>query len=785
MKIKNKKGIRIIIILFSSLFLAVGIFILFISPITKYFIEKYDKQWTGREITMDLAYVNPFTGFVYFKNLIIHEAEVDSIFFSAKGVNIKFNLWKLFSNTYEISELTLNKPHGIIIQNNEIFNFTDLIERFTPNNIDTTIAGFHFNILKLKVNDGEFHFRENQIPVNYFIKNVSFESTGKRWDTDTISGKFSFVSGIGNGDVKGKFTINLKNDDYSYDVVVHKYDLNIIEQYLQDLTNYGTFSANVDANINASGNFRDQRDVTIKGVIDVNDFHFGKSPDDDYVAFDKFSMSINDLSPLKGVYLFDSVSLNRPYFKYELYDNSDNIETMFGEKGANVSVVAADHNRFNLIIEIARYVKVIVRNFFQSYYKINRLVINNGDLKFNDYSLNELFSIDINPLNFIADSIDKNDNRVQAYLSASLQPFGNGTMALNINPNDTGDFDMKYHIQNIPAAMFNPYLIWYTSYPLDRGEIELSGTWKVRNGEIRSNNHLLVIDPRVTKRIKNKNTSWLPLPLAFSFVRDYGNVIDYEIPISGKLKDPNFHLKDVVSDILKNIFVKPVTTPYRMEVKKIEREIEKSLVFQWATNQKVLTSDQENFTEKMADFLKDNSEASILVHPIQYATKEKEYILFYEAKKKYILSLKKKGDIAFTESDSGKVNVLSIKDSSFMHYVNKHVGDTLLFTMQDKCRKLISATIVNTYFNELNLARKNAFILYFKNKGVQNRIKFAPVENTIPYNGFSVYKIEYQGELPESLTKAYEKLYDLNEQAPRKKYDRKRRDPKDLTKKIH
>ena len=30
--------------------------------------------------------------------------------------------------------------------------------------------------------------------------------------------------------------------------------------------------------------------------------------------------------------------------------------------------------------------------------------------------------------------------------------------------------------------MFNPYLITYTSFPLDRGTIELNGTWNVRNG---------------------------------------------------------------------------------------------------------------------------------------------------------------------------------------------------------------------------------------------------------------------------------------------------------------
>ena len=47
------------------------------------------------------------------------------------------------------------------------------------------------------------------------------------------------------------------------------------------------------------------------------------------------------------------------------------------------------------------------------------------------------------------------------------------------------------------------------------------------------------------------------MPLIMTFIRERGNVIDYEIPITGNLKDPKFHLSDVIFDLLGNIFVKP------------------------------------------------------------------------------------------------------------------------------------------------------------------------------------------------------------------------------------
>jgi hypothetical protein len=775
MKIANTKLKKIIIISICAILFAVGMVIAFISPITKYVVEKYDKKWTGRKITMDWAYVNPFTGYIYFSNLKIHELKSDSVFFSSKSLSANFSMRKMFFKTYEITQVTLDHPTGIIIQNKTDLNFVDLIKKFTPAKTDTTLSGVHFSILKIKIKNGEFHYRENQIPINYFIKEVNYEGTGNRWDADTIAGTFSFKSGIGKGDMRGDFTINLKTDDYRYAVVIHKFDLNIIAQYLKDLTNYGSFSASLDADMKATGNFNNKEDVTAKGMLAINDFHFGKNPDDDYMSFDKFVMTINEMSPLKRIYLYDSVSLSHPYFKYELYDKSDNLETMFGKGGANVYAVAADHDRFNLIIEIARYVKVMARNFFQSYYKINRVAIYNGDLKFNDFSLGEKFSTSLTPLFVIADSIDKNHKRVDISFQSGIKPFGNATVAVSLNPKDTGDFDMQYHFQKLPAAMFNPYLISYTSFPLDRGTIELKGNWAVRKGEIQSVNHLLVIDPRVTKRIKNKNTAWLPLPLIFSFVREYGNVIDYEIPITGSLKNPKFHLKDVLTDVLANIFVKPVTTPYRMEVKNLENEIEKSLTLKWTMQQTVLSIEQEKFANKMSDFLADNPEAFITVYPVQYAVKEKEYILFFEAKKKYFMSLKEKDAESFSEDDSGKVNTMSVKDSLFIRYVNKHVSDTTLFTMQDKCSNLVGTTLVNTRFKQLNTDRESAFRFCFLKNNMQNRVQIQAAENTIPYNGFSFYKIEYKGQLPKSLTKAYEKLQELNDEAPRKKYEREQK----------
>ena len=60
----------------------VVLLILVASPVTKYLVEKYDVEYTGREITIGRAFVNPIAGYFSLRNLTLYEADIDTAFFS-------------------------------------------------------------------------------------------------------------------------------------------------------------------------------------------------------------------------------------------------------------------------------------------------------------------------------------------------------------------------------------------------------------------------------------------------------------------------------------------------------------------------------------------------------------------------------------------------------------------------------------------------------------------------------------------------------------------------------
>ncbi|MFN6946945.1 MAG: hypothetical protein ACK4ND_18520, partial [Cytophagaceae bacterium] len=70
--------------------------------------------------------------------------------------------------------------------------------------------------------------------------------------------------------------------------------------------------------------------------------------------------------------------------------------------------------------------------------------------------------------------------------------------------------------------------------------------------------------------------------------------------------------------------------------------------------------------------------------------------------------------------------------------------------------------------------RENILMFYFKEKEVEKQVKIFVSTNVVPYNGFSFYKMEYLGELPKSLIKAYQKMNEFNDTSPRKEFKEER-----------
>jgi len=161
----KKITVRILIILAGILVLLT----LVASPLTKYLVQKYDEKFTGREITLGRAIVNPLAGSVGLRNFKIHESESDTIFFSAAKFSANISILKLINGVYDISSIQLNRPEIRIVKDDSIFNFNDLIEKFLAGKDTLEEKILKLNIRNIKLNDGTVFYIERDIPADTFL----------------------------------------------------------------------------------------------------------------------------------------------------------------------------------------------------------------------------------------------------------------------------------------------------------------------------------------------------------------------------------------------------------------------------------------------------------------------------------------------------------------------------------------------------------------------------------------------------------------------------------------
>src|SRR6185295_7492651 len=142
----------------------------------------------------------------------------------------------------------------------------------------------------------------------------------------------------------------------------------------------------------------------------------------------------------------------------------------------------------------------------------------------------------------------------------------------------------------------------------------------------------------------------------------------------------------------------------------------------------------------------------LIISPKYFEDLEKEAILLFEAKKKYYVSVHNLKLAGISEEYSIAIDRMSIKDSSFVHYLDRNANPSgMEYTVQGKCRNLIGQDKVNREYNEMLVARKKQVMDYFADKKVTDRVTFQHGVSTIPPSGFSHYIFTYTGEWPEEV----------------------------------
>lgn len=666
----------------------------FISPITKYVIEKYDKEFTNREITIGNLWLNIISGTFHISNLTVYEENGKDKFVTIADINIKLFTRKLLLSEFDISEATFKTVNANIIVDGTKFNFDDILKKFAstdsvPQKEKTEPVKYWLH--NLNIENSTITMLNKKIGNSNEIKNLKLTNKLIAWDKPDMAFDFgcSFKSG---GEVKGLFETNINNLNYTLDIDLQKFDLKAWYPYLKSLMNTKALLGSITTSLYIKGNFNTPDAIAARGKLNISDLAVLDPTNVKLMACKSFDVGIDSLNVKNGLYSLSKISFVEPFLLYDMYDNGNNFSRLFNDTTVSITeAVAAGEEEANVFSMMVGYVKDITENYVVTDYRSDQVLIQKGRVIFNDYTLAETYRIDLSEMEMNVKNLRSSSERIKMQAFSNMNLSGKAVIDFSVNPKDFGDFDLNIGVKELRVSDFNPYMVHYVAFPFLNGIIEYHTHTTVKNHYLKSSNNFVMLNAKLGKKANDKPAYDLPMKLAVSLLKDNKGNINLDIPIEGDLSDPEYKIGKVIWQVIKNLLIKVVSAPFKLLSNVFGGNEEEMKQIDFEYRQTEIYKEQEKRLNKIADILNKKPELNVELIQVNNAELEKEFQAVFEMKSQFYFLSKGMAysdsvDLATTDS----IKNVDLRDSAFVKYVNSKItGVDALTPTQEKCRLIV------------------------------------------------------------------------------------------------
>lgn len=124
--------------------------------------------------------------------------------------------------------------------------------------------------------------------------------------------------------------------------------------------------------------------------------------------------------------------------------------------------------------------------------------------------------------------------------------------------------NMKMIFHGVQLTMATPYSAHFAGYKIEKGTMSANITYHLDHGLLSADPHFIIDQLELGQRVNSPQAIHLPLKFAIALLKNREGVIDLNLPISGRLSDPEFKLGPLIVKVLLNILTKAVTSPFAL-----------------------------------------------------------------------------------------------------------------------------------------------------------------------------------------------------------------------------
>ena len=105
---------------------------------------------------------------------------------------------------------------------------------------------------------------------------------------------------------------------------------------------------------------------------------------------------------------------------------------------------------------------------------------------------------------------------------------------------------LALNFRNIELTAFNPYAGKFAGYNIAKGKLSTEMSYHVEQGKLDAKHHITVDNLEFGDKTDSKDAASIPIKLGVALLKDRRGVIEVDLPVSGTLDDPEFHLGSII-----------------------------------------------------------------------------------------------------------------------------------------------------------------------------------------------------------------------------------------------
>ncbi|MFH1914446.1 MAG: DUF748 domain-containing protein [Pseudomonadota bacterium] len=200
--------------------------------------------------------------------------------------------------------------------------------------------------------------------------------------------------------------------------------------------------------------------------------------------------------------------------------------------------------------------------FFETM-RIGTVSVDKGTILFRDASVTPAYTTEVKDIRLtLTDIAQTNEARPKVDMHASL---GHTPLSAKgvINPVVVPLYsDITVNLGGLELTPLTPYTLKYLGHPVERGQLYAEVAFKTENNMLEADNTFIIRQLALGPRDTRPGAPNVPVRFGLTLLEDANGDVQINLPIRGRLDDPNFRLNGIVFKAVAGLFTRTLTSPF-------------------------------------------------------------------------------------------------------------------------------------------------------------------------------------------------------------------------------